>query len=99
MRTEDKSGLFSSRKTASCKRKAVGAIYCVLLARFAFRVSRANRLGTRSDPIMGPSRSGDGPHALFELGVKSNFWNNDELVATDIQHAEADEDIEVIAWL
>ena len=28
LRTEDKSGLFSSRKTASGMRKAVGAIYC-----------------------------------------------------------------------
>ena len=53
MRSEDTSDLFSSRTTASCMRKAVGAIYCVLLARFAFRVSRANSLGTRSDPVMG----------------------------------------------
>ena len=53
LRTEDKSGLFSSRKTASCKRKAVGAIYCVLLARFSVRVSCANRLETRADPIVG----------------------------------------------
>ena len=43
LRTEDKSGLFSSRKTASCKQNAVGAIYSVLLARFALRVSRAAR--------------------------------------------------------
>ena len=62
LRTEDKSGLFSSRKTASCKRQAVGAIYCVLLARFAFRVSRANRLETRPDPILGAVPPGDGPH-------------------------------------
>ena len=65
LRTEDKSSLFSSPKTASCRRKAVGAIYCVLVARFAFRVSHANRLGTLSDPIMGPSRSGDGPMGII----------------------------------
>ena len=53
LRTEDNSGLFSSRKTASCKRKAVGAIYRVLLARFAVRVSCANRLETSSDAVIG----------------------------------------------
>ena len=93
LRTEDKSDLFSSGKTASGKRQAVGAIYCVLLARFAFRVSRANRLETRSEPIMGavplrgrpPRRARRGPCATrwtvrlsHRLRTSVDLWRESE---------------------
>ena len=72
LRNEDKSGFFSSRKTASCKRKAVGAVHCVLLARFAFRVSRANRLETQFEPRMGAVRLRGWPSATQFKAVRAS---------------------------
>jgi hypothetical protein len=38
-------------------------------------------------------------HSIFELGIQASFWDQDELESPEEAEAEADSDIEALAWV